>query len=482
MREKDKALLRSIIKIENELDTRVQYDRIGRYNKGEKIHHKQLEFHKCMHRNRWVFGGNRSGKTECGAVECVWWARGNHPYKKINGNTEGWVVSVSREVQRDVAQAKLLHYLSPRYIEDIVMQSGKKSSAMYGVIDYILVKNVFNGISKIAFKSQEQSREKFQGASLDYVWFDEEPPQDIYNECRMRIMDKRGYIWGTMTPLKGLTFIYNDIYLNANCDREIWHTFMDWNDNPYLDKQEIEAMTSSMSDMEIESRKYGHFVTNCGLVYSEFNESVHVIEPFDIPYDWQDNISIDPGLNNPLSCHFYAVDYDNNIYVIAEHYEAKKDIQYHAQAILRLADRYNWRRDNKGRLTALIDSAASQHTLASSKSVAELFYDMDILVNTKVNKELFAGIARVKALFKARPPKIFIFKNCVNLMRELKSYWWGDNDIPKKVDDHALDELRYYIMSKPTAHTAPKSKKTIIEKDKEKLYSKLKKSANKYSH
>ena len=37
---------------------------------------------------------------------------------------------------------------------------------------------------------------------------------------------------------------------------------------------------------------------------------------YDFLKEWYDNISIDPGLNNPLSAHWYAVDYDNNIYVI----------------------------------------------------------------------------------------------------------------------------------------------------------------------
>ena len=33
-----------------------------------------------------------------------------------------------------------------------------------------------------------------------------------------------------------------------------------------------------------------------------------------MPYDWQDNISIDPGLKNPLSAHWYAVDYDDSLW------------------------------------------------------------------------------------------------------------------------------------------------------------------------
>lgn len=64
-------------------------------------------------------------------------------------------------------------------------------------------------------------------------------------------------------------------------------------------------------------------------MYSEFDENVHVIDPFPVPREWQCNISIDPGLKNPLSCHFYAVDGDGVIYVVGEHYEAGKDINHH---------------------------------------------------------------------------------------------------------------------------------------------------------
>ena len=138
--------------IEKEQKRRKDDNKLDYYNIGEKIHQKQLKFHKCQKKNRWVFGGNRSGKTECGAVESVWLARGIHPYKE-NKPRDGWVVSLSQQVQRDVAQSKILSYLKKEWIEDIVMLSGKKGSAEQGVIDTIYVKNVFGSISKIGFKS-----------------------------------------------------------------------------------------------------------------------------------------------------------------------------------------------------------------------------------------------------------------------------------------------------------------------------------------
>ncbi len=461
-------IVEKIIGIEEELKRRKAVDALGAYNGGEKTHLKQLAFHKCQKRNRWVFGGNRSGKTECGAVECVYMARGIHPYRENRKDVHGWVVSLSAQVQRDVAQKKILRYLRREWIEDIVMISGRKDSPENGVIDFIRVKNVFGGVSVIGFKSCDQGREKFQGASLDFVWFDEEPPKDIYTECRMRVMDKQGDIFGTMTPLKGLTFVYTDIFLNRYNDGEIWYEFMEWSDNPYLSNREIERLESGLDGAELQSRRYGKFASADGLVYPEFDERTHVIEPFDTPKEWQDMIAIDPGLNNPLAALWFAVDFDDNVYVVREHYAAGKDVDYHASEIKRICAELEWYTDGKGRIRAIIDSAARQRTLASSKNVCELFYERDILVNPDVEKDLFSGIARVKSYLNQKNglPNLYIFNCCVNLIRELKGYFWGSGDTPKKIADHCLDAARYYLMTRPKK-CAPTEEKTVIQTDKE---------------
>ncbi len=446
---KEDIILR-LAEIENELKKRREGNKLAGYNKGKR-HKKQIAFHKCKKRNRWVFGGNRSGKTECGAVECLWMLRGIHPYRKNRKDVFGWAVSLSTQVQRDVAQAKILHYLPKSWIEDITMLSGRRDSPAGGVIDQIKIKNVFGGISTLGFKSCDQGREKFQGSSLDFVWFDEEPPRDIYEECLMRVMDRRGDIFGTMTPLKGKTFLFNEIYLNRKKNPEVWYEFMNWEDNPFLSKKEVKLLESALDPSSLDSRKFGRFSSGAGLVYPEFDESVHVISPFDVPPEWQDNISIDPGLNNPLSAHWYCTDWDGNVYVVAEHFAAGKDIDFHAAAIKEICRRIGWRTDGKGRICALIDSAANQRTLASQKSVTELFYERGIAVNPNVNKDVFSGIARVKSYLKRGNGEgnLYIFSTCVNMIDEFKSYGWAEGDTPLKRDDHCMDELRYYLMSRP---------------------------------
>lgn len=451
MRKED--ILNAIARIDAELKKRRGGDKLLNYNAGKKKHKKQIAFHKCKKRNRWVFGGNRSGKTECGAVEAIWMLRGIHPYRKNRKDVFGWSVSLSQQVQRDVAQSKILSYLPKSWIAEITMLSGRKDSPSGGVIDQIKIKNVFGGISTLGFKSCDQGREKFQGSSLDFVWFDEEPPQDIYEECLMRVIDRRGDVFGTMTPLKGETFIYNEIFLNRKNNPQVWCEFMSWDDNPFLSKKETALISAALDSKSLDARKYGKFTGEAGLVYPEFDPSVHVIKPFPVPEEWQDTISIDPGLNNPLSAHWYATDWDGNIYVIAEHFAAGMDVDAHVRSIRDICGRIGWKTDKNGRISALIDSAANQRTLASSKSVAELFCEKGILVNTKVNKDVFAGICRVKEYLKKGNGKgdIFIFDNCVNMISEFTTYKWADGDSPVKRDDHCMDELRYFVMTKPTA-------------------------------
>ncbi|MBR7091266.1 MAG: terminase family protein [Clostridia bacterium] len=466
-----KEVLTKLKKLDQEILKRKAKNKLSEYNTGKVVHKKQMIFHKSIKRNRWVFGGNRSGKSQCGAVEAIWMARGIHPFRENRRDVEGWVVSLTQQVQRDVAQQKVLYYLNPDWIEDVVMLSGKKSAPSSGVIDYIVIKNVFGGRSKIGFKTCDQGREKFQGTSLDFVWFDEEPPRDIYIECKMRVMDRCGDVFGTMTPLKGLTWVYDEIYLNSHDDKVIFVVEMEWADNPYLKQSEIEQMAKTLGESELESRRYGKFGVDCGLVYKEFDPNVHIIEPFNVPYEWYDKISIDPGLNNPTSCHWYAVDYDSNVYVIAEHYEAQQNVDYHSRMIKAKCEELKWPRRNGEYIEALIDPAANQRTLASAKSVSELFYDNGILVNTKVNKDLFSGISRVKSYLKngKGEVKLYIFKTCVNMIREIKSYWWGNADAPIKKDDHAMDDLRYYIMSRPDVPIKEEQALSRIEQHRDKI-------------
>jgi phage terminase large subunit-like protein len=86
--------------------------------------------------------------------------------------------------------------------------------------DTAQVKHSTGGTSLLGFKSYDQGRRSFQGTRKDLVWLDEEPPQDVYTECVLRVTDTEagtepGMIIGTFTPLEGMTevvmsFLEND--------------------------------------------------------------------------------------------------------------------------------------------------------------------------------------------------------------------------------------------------------------------------------
>ena len=459
-------------------DAQLLTDELARRQREEKLrlyrpHPKQRLFHQCDKHNRWALGGNRTGKTEVGAAELVWFARGTHPFKRITRPMDLWAVSLTNEVQRDVAQKKVLSYLDPKWIKGVKMREGRADDPDHGVIDFILVESVHGGNSIIGFKSCDQGRERFQGTSKDGIWFDEEPPLEIYQECVMRTLDCNGYIWGTMTPLKGLTWVYDLIYLNERDDPEVWYIAMSWEDNPYLPAEEVKRLTLTLTDEELEARRHGRFVALSGLVYKEFREEIHVIDPFPIPREWQDTISIDPGMDAPLSAHWYACDHDGNVYVVAEHYRRGWNIVQHMREIERISYELDWKRDIRGHLSAIMDAAADQHTLQSERSVAEVFREAGLNVNTNVNKVKWAGIQMVKRYLELQPhldekrwpqgkPRLFIFSCCTAMVKEIKAYRWKENndetgrEEPIKKNDHAMDDLRYYIMSRPEG-TAPVS-------------------------
>lgn len=286
-------LYQEIEDLQQVIDKRVKENRLELYNTGDKVHKKQVAFHKSSKRIRALFGGNRTGKTVGGAAEAVMHALGDSRYRKLKPSS-GWVVSLSNEVQRDVAQKEILKWLPKKEIKNVIIRHGRKDDPENSFIDKIILKNG----QTIGFKTCEQGREAFQGTSQGWIWFDEEPPEDVYKECWMRIIDTKGHMWFTMTPLKGLTFVYNLIYLNERNDPEIEYWMMEWEDNPWLDEEEIERMIANMSEEEREARQYGKFTSLCGFAFPELRKDIHIKPIEAIPEWYYRYVALDYGFDS----------------------------------------------------------------------------------------------------------------------------------------------------------------------------------------
>ena len=67
------------------------------------------------------------------------------------------------------------------------------------------VRHASGSLSTLLFKSYEQGRAAWQGETLHGVWFDEEPPIDVYMEGLTRTNATGGIVMITFTPLKGMS-------------------------------------------------------------------------------------------------------------------------------------------------------------------------------------------------------------------------------------------------------------------------------------
>ena len=180
----------------------------------------------------------------------------------------------------------------------------------------------------------------------------------------------------------------------------------------------------------------------------EFDKQRHVCEPFEIPDEWVGIIGIDPGYRNPTAVLDAAIDYDDHLWIVREHYRGEWTVPQHAEVIRPWCETAQF---------TVIDPSAAAHTVASSRSVIEQFNDCGIYpVGQPTDR--WTSILRVKEAF--RKDQITIFSSCPNLIREIPGLAWdtqasvtGRNakeDIVKK-DDHAFDVLRMIIASRPDA-------------------------------
>src|SRR5260221_10727791 len=192
---------------------------------------KQIDFHDAgaAHRERLFLAGNQLGKRLAGAFEEAAHATGRYPIwwrgRRFDGPTVSWVAGVTGESTRDTVQRALLGErgrgggaLRQRQIVSRII-----ARSIPGLVDTLRVKHVSGGVSTIAFKSYEKGREKWQGATLDRVWFDEEPPHDIYSEGLTRTNATGGPGWRSMKPLLGMVEVGRSLLVQTPPHRHVTH-------------------------------------------------------------------------------------------------------------------------------------------------------------------------------------------------------------------------------------------------------------------
>jgi phage terminase large subunit-like protein len=185
---------------------------------------KQRAFHAAGATNseRLFIAGNQLGKSLAGGAEWAMHLTGRYPDwwegAVFNQPVKLWASSVTTDATRDNPQRVLV---GPPAIEESwgtgmipkdALKEWHRAMGTANLLDSVLVRwggggDVQADISVLGFKHYAQGREKWQGPTLDGVWFDEECPLDIYSEGMTRTnRGQRGqFVMMTFTPLLGMS-------------------------------------------------------------------------------------------------------------------------------------------------------------------------------------------------------------------------------------------------------------------------------------
>lgn len=178
---------------------------------------RQREFHAAgkSHRERLLMAGNQLGKTYCGGAEVAYHLTGLYPDwwngKRWDRAVRWWAGSKTGEVTRDGVQRYLVgepkdeSQWGTGMIPKAHLIDWSRRMGVADALDSVMVKHVSGGVSTLGFKSYDQGRQKWQSETLDGVWFDEEPPMDIYMEGLTRTNATGGISMITFTPLLGMS-------------------------------------------------------------------------------------------------------------------------------------------------------------------------------------------------------------------------------------------------------------------------------------
>lgn len=268
-------------------------------------HLKQSAFYRANQPIRALFWGNRVGKTEAGAMEVARYLLGDHEYRDVQTPIEAWSLCPSFDAQFETTQPKLLRYIPENQIAHKTHLRGK-------ILSQIILKNG----SRLNFKSYEQGREKVQGAGKRVVWMDEEPPKDIYEELLVR--QEAGIpldLILTMTPIKGMTWVYDEIYMSTDTNLYYVST-AGWDDNPWLTEDQKSIMSRGLTKAALEVRRYGRFTKRVGLVCHWFDRSKHIRSYSEFPENWSYYEILDGGYSDPAAYLLIGIDTDGNVHVL----------------------------------------------------------------------------------------------------------------------------------------------------------------------
>lgn len=338
------------------------------------------------------------------------------------------------------------------------------------VADQIIKIRAADGnLSNIIFRGMEEP-EKHKSLNLNAAYLDEcsQISEEAFTILQGRLRGRAfRKIIATTNP-NGHSWLYRYWIKKDFNNEKAKNNFIAFHapstENLHLPEGYVQNMLDSWSHDRIQREVMGSWDAFQGQVYTEFERSRHVIKPFKIPDEWTKFVGLDHGYRNPAAAVWCAMDYDGNIYAYREFYQNEWIIEEIVKG-----------RSGVGPgLVSLAKGEKLEGVWVDPSTKADRGKDSDFTTYLEyfprdwsllpANNDVANGIDRIKQYLKPDQrtgnPRLFLFDTCANLIEQMAQYRYEEltpgqemakniKESPVKKDDHAVDALRYAIMSRP---------------------------------
>lgn len=232
----------------------------------------------------------------------------------------------------------------------------------------------------------------------------------------------------------------------------------------------------------------GKWVAAEGAIYGEeWDESVHLVDPFPIPEDWPRYWVVDFGFRHPFVCQMWAEDDDGDLFMYREFFMTQRLVEDHARQIMRTVTKLTGKEGEPDYEDPLGDLDRGLREWAEPEPTA-IFCDHDAegrgtferhtgLRTEAATKKVTEGIQAVQARLRPQdgPPRIFLFRDALverdqSLVdklhptctaEEFPGYVWdttegvNKKERPVKEQDDGMDCVRYIVAARDLERSTP---------------------------
>ena len=248
------------------------------------------------------------------------WPKSPHPQ-------QFWYLYPDKNVATSEFQTKWVPEFMPKTgMYDRTPQRERNVCSKYGWQAYYDKKRIdyvefCNGL-RIYFKTYAQDVHSLQSSSPHMITCDEELPEELYSELQARLFATNGYFDMVFTATKNQEMWWRAI--EGEGDQELFpdalkmqvtmYDCLKYNDGSpgHFTPDRIKIIEASCkSQVEIDRRVYGRFVSEIGRKYASFDPTRHYVQPFSLPKHCKFYAGVDIGSGgqggHPSAITFIAV-------------------------------------------------------------------------------------------------------------------------------------------------------------------------------